>query len=77
MSSLVYFDSRPGSNQLVSEENTLRKINFCRAVPAALQIVGLKSYTHPAYEMFINYFPIALRAARTATQVSVSNREAY
>lgn len=61
MSSLVYFGSKPSANQLVSAENSLRNIRLCRAMPGALNIVGVKEFTHPSYELYIKYLPFAIK----------------
>jgi hypothetical protein len=75
--SLVYFGSVPSSNQLVSKENSLRGINLCRQAPSALSIVGLKEYTHPNYETYLNNLASAVRAARTGRMVQLSTKENY
>jgi hypothetical protein len=77
MSSIIYFGSVPTGSQLVSKENLSRGINLCRQAPSALNIIGLKSFTHPAYELYTDHFPKALESARTATLVSFTNAQPY
>jgi len=77
MSSLVYFGSKPSSNALVSEEHRSRGINLCRAVPGSLNIVGTKDFTHPAYELFIDYLPLAVKTCCTGTAQEINNKSPF
>lgn len=75
--SLIYFGSVPTSSQLVSKENLSRGINLCRQAPSSLNIIGLKEYTHPNYELYLQYFPKALESARTATMTTFTTKTCY
>jgi hypothetical protein len=75
--SSIYFGSVPSSNQLVSKENSLRGINLCRQAPSALTIVGIKDYTHPNYELYVNHLSAAIKSARDASPVSFSTTEYF
>jgi hypothetical protein len=77
MSSLVYFGTNPGPGGRISEENRSRGVNFCRAVPSAINIVGTRTYTHPSYELFLDYFPLAVRAARLSEQVPFGTKKPF
>jgi hypothetical protein len=56
MSSLVYFGNPSRSSQLVSEELRLRGIDLVRAAPGEMTLVGSRSFDHPSYQHYLNYF---------------------
>jgi len=78
MTSIPYFGALPAGNQLATEENRSRGINLIRKSPWDLQIHAQRTFTSPSYELYINYFPYAVQAARTGIPVDFGpNRAIY